>query len=97
MPSLLESLYYGHLNPEEQVVPKDPEYRQNRRELSEAMEALKKKLSAEDFTELEALMNLQYKIQGMEMTAAFRYGFRLGAAMLIEVHFGDGVEQGDKS
>lgn len=97
MPTLLESLYHGQLNPEEQVVPKDPEYRQCRRELSEVMEVWKKRLSAEEFAELEALMNLQYKIQGLEMAAAFRYGFRLGAAMLIEVHFGDGVEQGDKS
>lgn len=97
MPTLLESLYYGHLNPEEQVVPKNPEYRQCRGELSEAMEALKEKLSAEEFAELEDLMNLQYKIQGHEMTAAFRYGFRLGAAMLIEVHFGNRMEQGDKS
>lgn len=92
MPTLLESLYYGHLNPEEQMIPKDPEYRQCRRELSEAMEALKKKLSAEEFADLEELMNLQYNIQGLEMAAAFGYGFRLGAAMLIEVHFGDGVE-----
>lgn len=97
MPTLLESLYYGQLNPVEQVVPKDPEYCQCRADLSEAMEAWKKKLSAEEFAELEALMNLQYKIQGMEMTAAFRYGFRLGVAMLIEVHFGDMVEQGNKS
>lgn len=97
MPTLLESLYHGRLNPEEQAVPKNPEYRQSRRELSEAMEAFKKKLSAEEFAELEELMNLQYKIQGIETAAAFRYGFRLGAAMLIEVHFGDRMEQGDKS
>lgn len=96
MLSLLESLYYGHLKPEEQAVPKDPEYRQCRRDLSEAMEAWKKKLSAEEFAELEAFTNLQYKIQGMEMMAAFRYGFRLGAAMLIEIHFGESVEPRNK-
>lgn len=28
MPSLLESLYYGNLNPVERVVSNDPQYRQ---------------------------------------------------------------------
>ncbi|MGG6309309.1 DUF6809 family protein [Paenibacillus macerans] len=92
MPTLLESLYYGHLLPEEQVVPKDPQYRQLSRELSEAMLAWKEKLSDEDFTELEELIDLQQKIQGMEMTAAFTRGFRLGAGLMIEVLVGNGAE-----
>lgn len=92
MPTLLESLYYGHLAPEEQVVPRDPEYRQLSREISEAMKAWKEKLSTEEFTELEVLIDLQQKIQGMELTASFTYGFKLGAALMIEVHSGYGAE-----
>lgn len=93
MPSLLESLYYGNLLPEEQVVPKDPQYRQLSRELSEAMLAWREKLSGEDFTELEALIDLQQKIQGMEMTEAFTNGFKLGAGLMIEVLIGSGPER----
>ncbi|GJM79886.1 hypothetical protein HMSSN139_23820 [Paenibacillus sp. HMSSN-139] len=90
MPSILESLYYGNLLPEEQVVPKGPQYRQLSRELSEAMVAWREKLSGEHFTELEALIDLQQKIQGMEMTEAFTNGFKLGAGLMIEVLIGSG-------
>lgn len=86
MHSLLESLYYGRLIPEEHLVPKDPRYREMSRELSDKKEAWKKKLSSEEFAELEALLDLQQQIQGMELTTAFTYGFKLGAAMIIEVH-----------
>lgn len=86
MQSLLESLYYGHLIPEEQLVPKDPLYRKKGRELSEKMEAWKKKLSSSEFAELEALLDLQQQIQSMEMMAAFTYGFKVGAVMIIEIH-----------
>ncbi|WP_019638936.1 DUF6809 family protein [Paenibacillus fonticola] len=91
MQSLLESLYYGHLIPEEQLVPKIPLYRKKGRELSEKIEAWKKKLSSDEFAELEALLDLQQQIQSMEMTAAFTYGFKLGAVMIIEIHLDHGV------
>ncbi|GAA0135158.1 hypothetical protein YSY43_19980 [Paenibacillus sp. YSY-4.3] len=87
MQSLLESLYYGHLIPEEQLVPKDPMYRKKGRELSEKIEAWKKKLTSDEFVELETLLDLQQQIQSMEITAAFTYGFKLGAVMIIEIHF----------
>ncbi|MNW46451.1 hypothetical protein D3C74_237460 [compost metagenome] len=86
MQSLLESLYYGHLIPEEHLVPRDPKYRRKGRELSEKKEAWRKKLSNDEFAEFEALLDLQHQIQDMEITAAFTYGFKLGAAMIIEVH-----------
>lgn len=92
MPTLIESLYYGNLAPEGQVVPRDPEYRQMCSEMSEAMETWKEKLSGEEFTELEALIDLQQEIQGLELTATFTYGFKLGAALMIEVHSGYGAE-----
>ncbi|WMT41274.1 hypothetical protein RE628_01365 [Paenibacillus sp. D2_2] len=92
MPPLLESLYDGRLIAEEQVVPKDPKYRECSKRLSEAMEAWRRKMSAEEFAELEEVLDLQQEIQGMEMAAAFTYGFKLGALMIIEVHFGAGPE-----
>lgn len=91
MQSLLESLYYGDLIPEEQMVPKDPKYRRRGRELSEKMEAWNKKLSSDEFAELEALMDLQQQIQSMEIAAAFTCGFKLGAGIMIEIHPGIGA------
>ncbi|EOS54678.1 DUF6809 family protein [Paenibacillus barengoltzii] len=85
MRSFLESLYYDYIIPEQQLIPKDPQYRQLSRELSEATMVWKEKLSSEDFAELEALIDLQQQIQGMEMAAAFARGFRLGAGLMIEV------------
>jgi len=41
MPSFLESLYYGHLIPE-QMAPKDPQYRQLSNALSEANNGLER-------------------------------------------------------
>lgn len=86
MHSLLKSLYYGHLIPEEHLVPKDPKYRRKCRELSDKKESWKKKLSDDEFGELESLLDLQQQVQDMQTTAAFTYGFRLGAAMIIEIH-----------
>lgn len=92
MPSILDSIYYGNLLPEEQVVPKDPQYRRLSRELSEAMIAWREKLSVEDFNELETLIDLQQQIQGMEMAAAFTQGFKLGVGLMIEVLSRDRAE-----
>lgn len=86
MPTLLESLYYGHLLPAEQMIPKSPEYRQLNRALSAAMENLQEKLSGQEFDELESMMDIQQKMQGMEMAAAFIHGFKLGAGLMGEVY-----------
>ncbi|WP_025689950.1 DUF6809 family protein [Paenibacillus zanthoxyli] len=85
MRSLLESLYYGSLIPDERVVSKDPKYRALSRQISESMESWKKKLSEDDFKDLEALADLFHQVQGMDMAASFTCGFKLGAAMMIEV------------
>ncbi|WHX49393.1 hypothetical protein QNH46_01485 [Paenibacillus woosongensis] len=74
------------------MVSKDPLYRKKGRELSEKIEVWKKKLSSDEFAELEALLDLEQQIQSMEVTAAFAYGFKLGAVMIIEIHLDHGVE-----
>lgn len=86
MPSFLESLYYGHLNPVEKTVSNDPQYRQLSRQISESMDAWKKSLSEDEFRELEDLLDLCRQVQGLEMAASFTDGFRLGAMMIIEVY-----------
>ena len=86
MSSFLESLYYGQLNPVEKVASNDPQYGQLSRQLSESMDGWKKRLSEDEFRELEDLLDLYRQVQGLEMAASFTDGFRLGAAMIIEVY-----------
>ncbi|WP_042204692.1 DUF6809 family protein [Paenibacillus durus] len=71
--------------PDERVISNDPKYRSLSRQISESMEAWKKKLSEDDFKDLEALADLYHQVQGMDMAASFTCGFKLGAAMMIEV------------
>lgn len=86
MSSFLESLYYGQLNPVEKVASNDPQYGQLSRQISESMDGWKKRLSEDEFRELEDLLDLYQQVQGLEMAASFTDGFRLGAAMIIEVY-----------
>ncbi|MBT2290420.1 hypothetical protein J7E73_14975 [Paenibacillus albidus] len=82
---ILDSLYHGNLFPNEKVVPKDPNYRPINRQITESLETWRHKLSEGDFEELESLLDLYSQVQGMEMTASFTCGFKVGAAMMIEV------------
>ncbi|MHA6533827.1 DUF6809 family protein [Paenibacillus sp. BAC0078] len=85
MPSILESLYHGNLFPNEDIISKDPNYRPISRQITESLETWKQKLSVGEFEEMESLLELYSQAQGMEMTAAFVYGFKAGAAMMIEI------------
>ncbi|MEK3696009.1 DUF6809 family protein [Paenibacillus sp. FSL R10-2199] len=85
MPNILESLYYGSLFPNEDIISKDSNYRPLNRQITESLETWKQKLSAGEFEELESLLELYSQVQGLEMTAAFVSGFKAGTAMMIEV------------
>ncbi|AZK48586.1 DUF6809 family protein [Paenibacillus lentus] len=86
MKSMLEALFYGDIRPEEQVVPKNPEYRSISRRLSEAMELWKEKLSSEDFNQLEAMLDLRNQSESIYATNTFINGFQLGALIMMEVY-----------
>jgi len=83
--TVLEELYDGNIYPDELIISKDPEYQPLNKKISEAMEMWKKKLSEDDYEQLEALMDLHSKSSSMDATASFVYGFKLGAAIIIEV------------
>lgn len=88
MQSVLESLYCGDLVPHEHCVSQSPEYRLLNAQIIESLNHWKKKLSADDFNELEALADLYHQVQGIDMASSFKNGFTLGAAMMIEVFSG---------
>lgn len=85
MPSLIESLYNGSLFPNEDILPKDAQYRLLGRQITESLTTWKNKLSQEEFEELESLLELYSKTQALEMSASFACGFKMGAALVIEV------------
>lgn len=89
MDSILESLYHGNLHPDENIIPDDPQYSILRKKTSDIIEIWKERLSAEEFDELEALLDLYGQTHGMELAASFKYGFRLGAGMMVEVLTGE--------
>ncbi|MNP64526.1 hypothetical protein D3C76_1600300 [compost metagenome] len=53
MGSILESLFYGNIRPDESIHPKDSEYHELNLKISLLINASHKKLSPEDYGELE--------------------------------------------
>ncbi|GIO84681.1 hypothetical protein J25TS5_16130 [Paenibacillus faecis] len=86
MKGILEALYYGEIRSEEKIVPTDPEYRRISKKIYEAMEIWKEKLSADDFNQLESLLDLRGQSESMYATASFTNGLQLGALTMIEIY-----------
>ncbi|AIQ60170.1 DUF6809 family protein [Paenibacillus borealis] len=89
MRSLIEQLYYGGLHPKEKVKSNDPQYIQLSQKTIEAIESWKDRLSEEEFSELETLLALYAQTHDMELASIFKYGFRLGAGIMVEVLTGE--------
>jgi hypothetical protein len=85
MKPILEELYYGHLYPFEQIVPQDPEYRPLNQKISDIKGTLEEKLPADDYESLEELLKLYCDSSVLEACAAFEYGVKLGALIILEV------------
>ncbi|MGZ7440983.1 DUF6809 family protein [Paenibacillus sp. TH7-28] len=67
-------------------IPRDPEFRRIRREISEAKGMWKGKLSTDNFNQLEALLDLHRQTESMQATSTFINGFQLGALMMMEIY-----------
>lgn len=85
MKTILEALYRGQINPDEIIVPSQPEYRSLSRQVSEHTLQWRERLGEEAFRELEEYFDLCDSASSMHVEAAFLHGFRLGANLLIEV------------
>jgi hypothetical protein len=70
---------------EDLLSSKNPEYWQTNRKMDELKEGLQKKLEKEDSKLLDTIFDLYHATESMEITASFEYGFRLGAALMVEV------------
>jgi hypothetical protein len=85
MRSLLEKLFYGNIRPDEHIHPDYPEYKLLNEKILNVIESYHKKLTAEEYDELEELIDLLGQTTSMFSAAAFTEGFRLGALVMIEV------------
>jgi hypothetical protein len=90
MKSILEELFDGNIYPEELIISRAPEYWPLNKKISGAMDMWKNKLSKDDFTEIETLMDLRSQVESMHAEASFMYGFKLASWIMIEVMTGKG-------
>ena len=88
--SILEELYDGMIYPDELIISRDPEYRPLNQKISNTMDMWRNKLSKDDFTSLESLLDLRSQVDSMHAEASFMYGFKLGSLIMIEVLTGKG-------
>lgn len=85
MQNLLDQLYSGKLNPNENAVSRDPKYRETSQKISVGLESWKRGHSEEECKELEAILDLYKQTHEMELSSTFTYGFRLGAGLMVEI------------
>jgi hypothetical protein len=88
MRSFLEALYGGWISPTEMSAPKNPEYRQINRKIDELKKEWQQKLTEENCEQLETILELCREADSFAVTASFEYGFRWGAAIMVEVIIG---------
>ena len=85
MKTILEGLYDGNIYSDELIISKDPEYRPLNKRISDMLTMWKKKLSEDDYNQLENLLDLRSQSSSMEASESFMYGFKLGALIMIAV------------
>ena len=85
MKSILQELYDGNIYPDELIISKDPEYQPLSQKVSDVLDIWRKKLSEDDYDQLESLLDLRSELGTMEATASFNNGFKLGALIMMEV------------
>jgi hypothetical protein len=85
MKNVLKDLYNGDLCPVGQIVSKNTAYREIGRRISEEMGAWRKRLTEDEYKQLEKLIELRVQTIEMDLAASFEHGFKLGASLMIEV------------
>ena len=85
MKSILQELYNGDLCPVAQILSKNIAYREIGRKIADEMDAWKKRLTEEEFKQLQNLIDLRVQTIEMDLAASFEHGFKLGASLIMEV------------
>lgn len=95
--TLLQQLYDGEIYPAEQIVPKNPQYRELCRKLGAEKQYLRERLSASDQERFDEIGNMHLEIASLCGYEDFAYGFRLGVGLMIEALVsGNGLSRNDE-
>ncbi len=87
--TLLQQLYDGEIYPADQIVPKNPQYRELCRKLGQEKQYLRERFDEMGDMHLEIASLCGYE--------DFAYGFRLGAGLMIEALVsGNGLSRNDE-
>lgn len=83
--SIIKAIYDGKLFPQEQVMAGNAAYKEKLRELDGMRKDLQKKLTEEENSAVEKIVEQMYDISAMEAAETFRYGLALGLKLMGEV------------
>ncbi|MDQ1234560.1 hypothetical protein QE450_002058 [Paenibacillus sp. SORGH_AS306] len=83
--SIIEDLYYGKLNPSEQIIPKSSEYHYNVAKISDMLNKLKVDLSVKNYEKVEEILELQGILTSISLASAYRYGHQIGTLMMVDI------------
>lgn len=93
MKSILQQLYDGEIAPGDQFKPYLKEYRENWEQIGTTVIEFTKKLTKEQETEFNDLMNKHLSFMPVEMAQVFSDGFKLGVRIMCEVFSTEDMER----
>ena len=82
---MLSELWYGNIEPQDRKIPRDKEYKQLLNKICEYEEQFRGIFSPEQQKDFEDYENATISVTAISEEAAFVYGFRLGARIMLEV------------
>ena len=85
MPSFIENLYTGNLQPLEMHRPEDKAYHTHSQHMSTYMNYFHSNLKPGDFKVLQEMLDTMGELHSTQTTSAFIQGFKTGANMMVEV------------
>lgn len=88
--SILHDLYFGEIRPWEREQTYTREQRELTGKITEIGKYFKNLLSPEDYKKFEEIRNLRAQADMLESIELFKYAFRTGALMMIDIfHYGE--------
>ena len=82
---MLSELWYGNIEPQDRTIPRNSEHKKLLSKICEYEEKFRGIFSPEQQTEFEDYENATISVTAICEEAAFVYGFRLGAKIMLEV------------
>jgi poly(3-hydroxybutyrate) depolymerase len=85
MPSFIENLYTGNLQPLEMHRPEGEAYHTHSQHMSTYMNYFQSNLKPDDFKVLQEMLDTMGELHSAQATSVFVQGFKTGAHMMVEV------------